>query len=181
MVKNQSHISKSASDFSLGQSNEDKINQINSFDNRLHHPASFNQSSYPYSNQTSYRSFQSLPYHNPHPNCQSTVATNHFNHWQSSRNRIPDSTQLKHQYNFDCQHQGFAKSGMGNLNTYHTSFGGTAAITHHVPYNLTKGQYEYWMSLPGGESTSSNFEAMQAYSPNQPPVHSVGAKHLPVS
>ena len=182
MVKNQPHISKSASDFSLGQSHEDKISQMNCFDSRVHHPASFNQLYYPYSNQTRDLSFQGLPYHTPHPNCQSTVAANYFNHWQSSCNRIPDITQVNHQHNFDSRHQRFTKPSVGNLGTYHTAFGGSAAITHHVPYNLTKGEFEYWMALPGGGGTNSTFEAMQAYGPNkQSPVQSGGAKYFPVS
>ena len=53
-------------------------------------------------------------------------------------------------------------------------------VTHHVPYNLTKGQYEYWMSIPGSGS-ASNCEAMQAYCHNQPHNSRMMAKQIPVS
>jgi len=177
---NRKPNSKSQTDFSVHR-NQEHTAQTNQFDSRHYHPAGHKPPPYSYSNcQTGMNS--KLQQYQEHPissiACEATKLANHFIPWQNS-----------------CQtslgnYQNPFSSNVGPFSPERSRFGSFRSqapfcdiredIGHHVPFNLSTGQYEYWMSMP---STGGNLnrETMQAYCHNSLPNHRFPSRHFPVS
>ena len=164
MVKDPPHATKSMDYHSTTKSKEELPHPINYFNSRHYHPAAFVPPPYSQHCGTT-TSFQKQPFSVPHKQTHhSGMMLNYCNH-QSRQKKAPEYSQqhLTH-HSVDSQKQRYWKPESKFLDPYSNVFSeNSAAITHHVPYNLTKGQYEYWMSVPGQGESNSNFEAMQAY------------------
>ena len=155
---------------------------MNSFNNRIYHPAAFVPPPYTYSNRHAGMSFKNQQQIQRPSNlaCQSSKLANQFSPWQSPC-QITNS-QSYYPYHTGCPDPSRLRSSTTqNLSTQVPFCDSDDRITHHVPYNLTKGQYEYWMSVPGIGRNNPNCEAMQAYCHNQLPNLGCTTKHIPVS
>ena len=181
MVKEQQHINQRAEH--LSKDIQDISNSPNFADSRQYHPASYIPPPYSQLDQNigmTYKVQQQL--HHPAPNFVGQASK--FCHQFLPLQNYCQSLQNSQHYNFN--------TGVVGLNTNPSAsspdFRAQGSfcdirkeIVHHVPYNLTTGQYEYWLSMPGTGRSNSNCEAMQAYWGNQHYNPRSAARHIPVS
>ena len=180
MVKDHLNT-KQQTDFFV-DSNHQKSESKNKVDSRHYHPAGYKPPPYSYSNcptgmNSKLHQLQQSPI--SEIACEATKIANQFIPWHSSC-----------QTSFHNHQQPFAT----NLGPYSTGtsrfsgFGSQASscdirqdIAHHVPFNLSTGQYEYWMSMPSSGGNNYSREAMQAYWHSSPSNHRFPGRHIPVS
>ena len=174
---------QSSSTYSINKDHKEN-SQVGYFDYRFHHPAAYVQPPHTHSDRKTcmhLKNQQQLQ--NPSFNIwyQRAESANQFSpcpsHCQVSRK----SQQHYPKYTGYLDTGGYRPGSFENLKTTVPHCDNLGKIMHHVPYNLTKGQYEYWMSVPGAGRNNTHWEAMQGYSQSQFPFNSGTAGHIPVS
>ena len=174
MVKDQTNVKLNSK--YTNQSHQDN-NPMGFFDCRHYHPAANAPPPYMHSNRNVRMNFKAPQEPNNYSDIarEATKFTNQYIPWH-----ISDHLSGSQQYHYNPLGLDASLDSIPNFPANGPFSDIRKDITHHVPYNLTKGHYEHWMSVPGGGRANSHFEAMQAYSHNHIATNRYSTRHIPV-